>query len=433
VDRALAAGSIVELAIERPVAGGRMLARHDGQVVLVAGAIPGERVRARVERLTRGVAFATVTDLVDAADARRDAVDPACGGEVYAHIEYEHQAAIKRLVLLDALMRGGRIAWDRVLPVHTSRERGYRMRARLHVRDRRAGFFREGTHDICRAALATQLTEASVEAVDRLVAALPAEAFGLLDALELSENLAASERVVHLEWRERARIGADWLGPALAVEGVPGVSMTDRASGLPVSVAGAPTISDPLRAIVGDVAGLEATHTLRRHAPAFFQANRYLLPTLVASVTHQVGEGPAVDLYAGVGLFAIALAAQGRGPVTAVEGDAVSGADLSANAKPFGRRVSVERKPVEEFVRRLRLTGDGTIIVDPPRTGMSRAALDGVLAARATRLVYVSCDVATLARDLRRMLDAGYTLTHLEAFDLFPNTAHIETLAVLTR
>lgn len=430
---ALAAGAVVELAIERPVAGGRMLARHDGQVVLVAGAIPGERVRARVERLTRGVAFAAVTDLLEAAAARRPAVDPACGGEVYAHIAYEAQAAIKRLVLLDALARGGRIAWDGALPVHTSQERAYRMRARLHVRGGRAGFFREGTHDICRAALATQLTEAAVEAVDRLVASLPAEALGLLDALELSENLAADERLVHLDWRERARIGAGWLGPGLAVEGVTGVSMTDRASGLPIALAGAATIADPLRALVGDLAGLDLTRTLRRHAPAFFQANRHLLPTLVERVTRHVGDGPAIDLYAGVGLFAVALAAQGRGAVTAVEGDAVSGADLSANAKPFGRTLAVERKPVEEFVRRLRLSGDGTIIVDPPRTGMSRAALDGVLAARATRLVYVSCDVATLARDLRRMLDAGYTLAHLEAFDLFPNTAHIETLAVLDR
>jgi 23S rRNA (uracil1939-C5)-methyltransferase len=107
--------------------------------------------------------------------------------------------------------------------------------------------------------------------------------------------------------------------------------------------------------------------------------------------------------------------------------------DLSTNATPLGRRLIVERQPVEAFVRRLRLPDDGTIVVDPPRTGMSRAALDGVLAARAARLVYVSCDVATLARDLRRMLDAGYALTSLEAFDLFPNTAHVETLAVLDR
>ena len=95
----------------------------------------------------------------------------------------------------------------------------------------------------------------------------------------------ASERVVHLEWRERARIGADWLGPALAVEGVTGVSMTDRASGLPVSVAGAPTVADPLRAICRRRRGTRREPTrCRRHAPAFFQANRYLLPTLVASV-----------------------------------------------------------------------------------------------------------------------------------------------------
>lgn len=431
MDRALTPGAIVELAIERPVAGGRMLARHDGQVVLVAGAIPGERVRSRIERQGRGVAFATVAEVLEPAPSRRPASDPLCGGAVYAHIDYADQPALKRLVLLDALAHGGRVRWEGDLPVRSSAEQGYRMRARLHVRHGAVGFFREGTHEICRAALTSQLQEAAVAGVDRLVAALPAAAASALDSIELSENVAGDERVAHLVWADRTRIGADWLNPSLAVEGVTGVSMTDRASGLPMAIAGAPTVSDSL----GDLAGVAAgeARVLRRHAPAFFQANRFLLPALVRAVTQWVGPGPVVDLYAGVGLFALALATAGHEAVTAVEGDAVSGADLSANARPFGRAVRVERKPVEEFVRRLRLTGDSTIIVDPPRTGMSRAALDGVLAARAARLVYVSCDVATLARDLRRMLDAGYALTHLEAFDLFPNTAHIETLAVLQR
>jgi 23S rRNA (uracil1939-C5)-methyltransferase len=425
-------GSILELAIERPVAGGRMLARHDGRIVLVSGAIPGERVRARLERQSRGVAFASVSEVLEPSPARRDAVDPACGGQVYAHIAYHEQAAIKRAVVLDALARGSRVRWERELPVHSSNEQGSRMRARLHVRAGRVGFFREGTHEICSASLPMQLTAASIAAIDRLVATLPAGARDALDSIELSENVAGDERVAHLVWTERTRVGADWLGPSLASDGLTGVSMSDRASGMPLTVAGVATVSDAVAALAPG-ADIDPGLRLQRHAPSFFQANRYLVPTLVDAVVRQVSGGTIVDLYAGVGLFAIALAAQGRGPVTAVEGDAVSGMDLSVNAKALGRDLAIERQPVEDFVRRLRLPAGSTVIVDPPRTGLSREALDGVLAARASRLVYVSCDVATLARDLRRMVEAGYTLSVLEAFDLFPNTAHIETLAVLDR
>lgn len=429
---ALAPGDLVELAIVAPVAGGRMLARHDGQVVLVAGAIPGERVRARIERQARGVVFATTTEVIEPSPARRDAVDPGCGGEVYAHISADQQPEYKRLVLRDALARGGRITWDQDLPVHAADASGYRIRARLHVRGDRVGFFREGSHEICRSALATQLTGEAVSAVDAFVAALPAPAREALDAIELSENRSGRERVLHLEWRDRTRVGADWLGPSLLVDGVTGVSMPGR-NNLPMAVAGVATVSDPVTALLEAPERVDPAAVLRRHAASFFQGNRYLLPRLVSRVTDAAGAGSVVDLYSGVGLFAVALAALGRGPVTAIEGDAVSGADLSVNAAPFGRGLTVQRVPVEDFVRRLRLTGDNTIIVDPPRTGMSRTALDGVLAARASRLVYVSCDVATLARDLRRMLDAGYHVSTLEAFDLFPNTAHIETLAVLDR
>ena len=137
------------------------------------------------------------------------------------------------------------------------------------------------------------------------------------------------------------------------------------------------------------------------------------------------------DLYAGVGVFAVSLAALGRTRVTAVEGDRVTGADLAANAKPFpGLRVV--RSPVEAFLGAGGGGGDETLIVDPPRTGMSRDAMAAVVARGARRVVYVSCDVATLARDVRRLVDAGYELAHVEAFDLFPSTAHVETLAVLT-
>ena len=114
----------------------------------------------------------------------------------------------------------------------------------------------------------------------------------------------------------------------------------------------------------------------------------------------------------------------------------MSGLDLTANAEPFGDRVRVERRSVEQFVAQV---GDrredfsaATMIVDPPRTGMTREALAGVISLRPPRIVYVSCDVATFARDTRTLLDAGYELGDLTGVDLFPNTAHVETIGVFT-
>ncbi len=174
---------------------------------------------------------------------------------------------------------------------------------------------------------------------------------------------------------------------------------------------------------------------LRRHAASFFQANRFLAPALARTVASFVAgsEGPVVDLYAGVGTFAVTLAALGRRDVTAIESDPVSARDLLDNAQPFGDALRVERAPVEAFLQRPGRPPARTLIVDPPRTGMSRAAMTGILSSDARRIVYVSCDVATLARDTRRLLDASYTLASLEAVDMFPNTAHVEGVAVFDR
>jgi 23S rRNA (uracil1939-C5)-methyltransferase len=158
---------------------------------------------------------------------------------------------------------------------------------------------------------------------------------------------------------------------------------------------------------------------------------------LVEHVIARVTQGPVVELYAGVGLFGLSLAASGTSSVIAVEGDPVSGLDLQANAEPFRDRVRVERRSVEQFVALVRdrkedLTG-ATMIVDPPRTGMSKEALAGAIGLHPGRLVYVSCDVATFARDTRTLIDAGYELAELTGVDLFPNTAHVESVAVFRR
>jgi tRNA/tmRNA/rRNA uracil-C5-methylase (TrmA/RlmC/RlmD family) len=146
----LSPGTVIELAIEKPAVGGRMVARHEGLVVLVHAAIPGERVRAVVERTGQGVAYATAMDVIEpSADRRTGILDWACGGNVYAHVAYPRQLALKAEVVADALGRIGKIALDAPVAVTPSPEDGYRMRARFHVRGRMLGYFREGTHGMC--------------------------------------------------------------------------------------------------------------------------------------------------------------------------------------------------------------------------------------------------------------------------------------------
>jgi tRNA/tmRNA/rRNA uracil-C5-methylase (TrmA/RlmC/RlmD family) len=149
-------------------------------------------------------------------------------------------------------------------------------------------------------------------------------------------------------------------------------------------------------------------------------------------VNHVAGLVPAggdlLDLYAGSGLFSVTAAAARGVRVTAVEGDGIASADLRENASAHDS-IAVHHQPVEEFLDD-RQDRPAVVVVDPPRTGLSRAALDGVIRLRAGRLVYVSCDVATLARDSRGLVNAGYTIERADAFDLFPNTPHVETVAV---
>jgi 23S rRNA (uracil1939-C5)-methyltransferase len=166
---------------------------------------------------------------------------------------------------------------------------------------------------------------------------------------------------------------------------------------------------------------------------AFFQGNRYLLRDLIARVVgHVPEESQMVDLYAGTGLFAVSAAAVRGARVTAVEADPIAARDLETNVETTNGRVRAVRQSVEAFTASGRHRPD-VVIVDPPRTGMSRRALTGAIGLEARTAVYVSCDVATLARDARRLLDAGYALRQIDAFDLFPNTPHVETVVLFER
>ncbi len=419
-------GDDIELSIEKPVAGGRMLARHNGRVVFVHGAIPGERVRARLERVERQLAFASVSEVLESSSDRRlPATDLSCGGCSYAHIAYPRQLALKAELIQDAFTRQGRVQLDAAVVVQPSPERGYRLKARFHVSSGRVGFYREATHELCDAMKTGQLREDSVAAATAAVAA--ALALAPVVSAELSENIAADERVLHLDGAPGEVIAENALAAAMEAGKLTGCS--SASAGEPRTV-GIPVVTDPVPVLT---AGRAVAGQLQRHAESFFQANRFLLSDLVTTVLDAVlADGAVIDLYAGVGLFSISLAHCGRDRIVAVEGNRTSVKDLMANASPCGEAVRVVFGGVEEFLARSGHPAP-TIVVDPPRSGMSRAAIGAVIRAEATRVVYVSCDPPTLARDARRLLDAGYRLASLRAFDLFPNTPHVETVVVFDR
>jgi 23S rRNA (uracil1939-C5)-methyltransferase len=431
-------GSVVELSIEKPAAGGRMIARHEGRVVLVHATIPGERVRAVVERTGQGVVYATAIDVLEASPDRRVGLrDWACGGNVYSHVAYARQLSLKAEVVADALARIGKIQLEAPIEVTPSPEEGYRMRARLHARGRTLGFFREGTHGLCDAGTTRQLLPGTCALIGTLADQLRDGAFEGVTEIELAENVPASERALHLELNvPRAPRG---LAALAALPSVAGVSASFTGVGPdrqgPVRrtliAGGTPSVVDTLD--LASPAPRPVRVRLQHHVQAFFQANRYLLSRLASRVVSLVPDGPVVDLYAGVGLFSASLAASGWRSVVAVEGDPTGAVDLRTNAAPFGSALEPVEMAVEAYLAAHSVRSDTTIVIDPPRTGLSKEASSTVAAQPAGRLVYVSCDVATFARDARRLVDAGYRLAHLEAFDLFPNTAHVEAVGVFDR
>ncbi len=422
---ALNAGDRIELTVEKPAAGGRMIGRHEGRVVFVLGAIPGERVTVVIEKVERQLAFATATEILEPSSDRREPVgDPLCGGCLYSHMVYPAQLRAKTAVIEDAFRRQARIEPPSI-DVQASPETGYRMRARLHVREGVAGFYREGTHTLCDAAQTAQLTPEAVHAAMETATRLKGVGINRGD-VHVAENIAGDQRALHLEIDDDGDVRQSWLDELPGALGLTGCTVRNRRTFLS---AGTPRVDDPLSEITDNRA---TSGVLGRSPESFFQANRFLLPALVGAVLDAVRDGPVLDLYAGAGLFSISLAAAKGPPVTAVEGSPISAHDLERNAAPFGSAVQVRHASVEDYLRSRPRRHD-TVIIDPPRTGVSREAMAAIVQHGAERLIYVSCDPPTMARDARRLLDAGYEIESLRAFDLFPNTPHVECLAVFTR
>jgi 23S rRNA (uracil1939-C5)-methyltransferase len=422
-------GEVLDLRIEKAVYRGLGLARHEGQAVFVPRAFPGERLRGRVAIVEKGFVRARTEELLESSPSRRRPPCPhaeRCGGCAYQELEYAAQLALKREIVAETLRRAG-ARFPEPAPIVPSPEEGWRTRATLHFEAKdgelRLGFHEEGSHRVVDAEHCLQLGAAMREA-----------AVGLKRALTLRPPLWP--RLAGLHLAEGG--GAGLVGvlearlPAGEVQGL--ASLREAASGL--SGLGAELSEGGRRSFVllmgsprlaHDVLGLRLTC----HARSFFQANRFLVEPLAQSVLDLLpAEGPVLDLYAGVGLFALPLASRGR-EVRAVEIDETAADDARENARRLGIALRVERSDVREALAAIPAREGQSVVLDPPRTGAGLAVVELLAARKPPAIVYVSCDPATLGRDLAHFARHSYRTETLRLFDMFPDTFHVETVARL--
>jgi len=414
--------------IVKPVYGGAFLARVEGKAVFVPLALPGEQARVRVVEEKRGYATAEVEEIVAAAAER---VAPkckhfgACGGCQYQHANYKAQIEMKQGILRETLERGGVRAPEQIA-VLAGDPWAYRNRIRLAFdAEGRPGYRGRRSHaviaiDECPIA-APLLVRAAFSAAELFrrfaVASRPAELSLFCDAAQ-SSMLAS----VFTDGAARVPL-TDYFDALLPqIPSLRGVELVEVHQGQSRTVARAGAESLAYRA-----AGFD----YRVDQGAFFQVNRWLVDELVECVTAGLHGGQAWDLFAGVGLFARKLAERFE-RVIAVESAPAAKAPLKHNLG--GTNATAVKATTLEFLRGA-ANGErpDAIIVDPPRTGLGAETTELLGRISAPEMVYVSCDPATLARDLRALVAAGYAIERIALADLFPQTFHLETVVKLRR
>jgi 23S rRNA (uracil1939-C5)-methyltransferase len=380
----------VELVIESLAAGGDGVAHDpDGRVVFVPFTAPGDRVRVRIVRERARHAHARVEALLEPGPGRADPVCPvfgSCGGCAWQHVDPAVQREAKARIVSDALARIGGLAWGGEIEVTPSPSYAYRARSRVLREQGRTGFRHRRSHRL--------------QAVTRCPVLVP-ELDRALHELAVQAPSGGPHAQDAQEWELAA--GHDALRCAPVGKG------------------------EPIELLLGGDA-------LRISPGVFFQSNGPLHEALAEAVTAAAGQGGSVlELYAGAGVFTLGLARRFE-RVTAVEAHPAAAEDLRHNLERAGLH------NVEVHGAALETLWDGlpeadVLVLDPPRSGLPGGAAPRLAGLGASRIVYLSCDPATLARDLSDLTRAGaaYRLSHVGAFDLFPQTPHVEALCVLDR
>jgi 23S rRNA (uracil1939-C5)-methyltransferase len=386
-------GESAEVLIERIVPGGAGLAHADGRTVFVGLAAPGDRLRVRIDQTRGQIAFASITEVIEPSPSRVEPPCPyfgRCGGCDFQQLSYEAQLEAKVSIVRDCLRRIARIDPPQDIPITASPSAWhYRARAQWQYDPLRTrlGYFERGSHRVC-------------DVVECPVITSPLQA-------------------------ELARLRTEMLAGSLpeaaefqAVAGDEGASLAP-----PVG----PNASREVSRTIGDF-------NYRFSAEGFFQINHQLLPALIAAALDGATGERALDLYCGVGLFTLPLA-QRFTHVTGVEASpaALRFASLNLSDAHLSNAV-FECAKVSDWLRTNASTSAPVdlLLLDPPRAGAEEDTMRSIIILNPRRISYVSCDPATLARDLKHLIEAGYRLDSIAAFDMFPQTHHVETVAHLS-
>ncbi|GAA1842001.1 TRAM domain-containing protein [Brevibacterium marinum] len=422
------------LHIESPAAGGTSIARHEGQVVFVTGAIPGETVRARTEAGPAAKFLrADVTEVIEASDFRitdrrrqfltEDADDSHLfGGMEFAHVDLAHSRELKAEVLGDQLSRIGHIDREVEVAAAPGESTGLNWRTRVQLAvdaDGRLGMLAPRSHDVVPLASAPLATRAIAEvALTQL--RLPGA-----DRLEFAWSGDRGAVIV--------RGDADPSVVAELAQALPTrwSVLADARSGTGRRRVGTTGGHTKLSVVRGDDQLIERVsgRDFRVAADGFWQVHEHAPQLLSAQVNSALSEATRMvtDLYCGVGLLGISAASATGARLYGVEGAKSAIENAKVNAKGLKAAFDATRAD------RVTIPNSDVIILDPPRSGAGKAVARALLDSNARTIVYVSCDAATLARDLAILVGGGFAIESLRGFDLFPLTAHLETVTVLRR
>jgi tRNA/tmRNA/rRNA uracil-C5-methylase (TrmA/RlmC/RlmD family) len=414
---------ILELLAGPVVAGGRCLCRHDGKVILVAGALPGERVRARITRNEKRFSEATAEEILEPHERRREAPCPHaadCGGCDWQHAERDLQLTMKRDIVLDAFKRIGELDVEGQLEGPTAVGDEFRTRHRIRLSydpNGRPGLLRKASHAVVPLDVCLQMPERFEQELLPWLRLTPPWKKATVRLDDIGKSVVLFETGTPPSEKDRKRLGK-----------------VTKAMEHPSSIVGLLADSIPL-------AGERNLHfqlgdaTFRADATSFFQGSRPGTVQLVETVAGMIGEdkeGALLDLYAGVGLFAVSVG-RGFAKVVASEADNRAVKHLKHNLKKNAVRAEAKAERAEATLSGERLADAETVILDPPRIGLTKEARRALVQREPKRILSVSCDPATGARDVGVLVRAGWRLERLVAIDLFPTMAHVETVALLVR
>ena len=428
----------MELTIEKLIYGGDGLARlpaderGPGKAVFMPFVLPGERVEASLVEQKKGFARARVENVLGPSPARIAPACPyfgRCGGCHYQHTGYEHQLRLKVGILQENLRRMAKVELEDI-EVHASPPWNYRNRTRLQLRaspEFTVGYFKLNSHEL----MPIRECPISSPLINRAIRELwqIGQTEGV-EEIEFFANADDSQLLVETYGADKGRLGQtlSTLVPEICGVAVfPDISGTRARRGPPTRA--------PQGTGEGARSPLGLTYKTRQasyrvSAGAFFQINRHLTDELVTLVTAGRSGHTALDLYAGVGLFSAVLSQEFE-RVIAVESSPVSGADLQSNSPA---NVKAVRGMSEQYLEKVsgKLQPD-LVVVDPPRSGLGDSVVHRLVSLGAPRVTYVSCDPATLSRDLAGLLKSGYRVEQAHLVDLFPQTYHLESVFHLLR